>query len=127
MSFLLAAICYLGLSGGVVDHSAGGSVRAGVYADEFFAVEVEAGRYEQHTTGAVGALWRWQGAEIYNRFFGYSKFDPFFTVGVPKAGVGAFYYLDDNWAIRADIDARLDLETWREVWCSASIGLQYDF
>ena len=144
MNLLLAAIGYIALSGGALlpqggNGAGGGMVHLGAFALEYLAIEGEIGAYERNQQYAVQGLWRWQGGELYNRFFGYSRFDPFFTFGAkgyygenegnygPCLGVGAFYYLDDNWSIRADLDAALLLDTRREMLYSAAIGLQYDF
>ena len=45
----------------------------------------------------------------------------------PKAGVGAFYHLTENWSLRADADATLGLETSCELLYSFSAGIQYAF
>ena len=145
MNVILAAIGYVGLSGGALlpqggEGAAGGvNARVGTYASEYLAIEGEVGIYERTQAYAVQGLWRWQGSELYNRFFGYAQFDPFFTLGAKgyygekagqvgaKIGWGAFYYLDDNWSIRMDADATLGMERKREMFYSASIGLQYDF
>ena len=45
----------------------------------------------------------------------------------PKAGLGAFYHLTDEWSLRADADATLGLETNCEMLYSLSVGVQYAF
>ncbi len=117
----------------------GAAVRAGWYLDEFWAVEGEAAWLENAAGFAAQGLWHWQDAEAYGRLFGYSAFDPFFTFGArgwlghgigqigPKAGVGAFWHLTDNWSLRAEADATLGLDTDVEVHYTLSVGVQYSF
>ena len=45
----------------------------------------------------------------------------------PKAGVGAFWHLTDNWSLRADADATLGLDSCVAMLYSLSIGVQYAF
>ena len=75
--------------------------------------------------------------EEFNKLFGYERLDPFFTFGVkgwmndgdvgPYAGLGALYYLSDEWAFRGDLDVTLGLEREIEVDWSFSLGFQYSF
>lgn len=128
---------YVGLAGAVTlpqggsrMHRVGGAtLRGGYYIDEFLAVEGETAWLENFAGLAVDVLWHW---------WGYERFDPFFTVGArgwigargqvgPKAGVGAFYHLTDEWSFRVDADATLGLDTDVEVDYSLSVGLQYSF
>ena len=127
--------------GGSRLHRVGGaSVRGGYYLTEDLAVEGEAAWLEDVAGLAAGALWHWQGASLYGDLFGYSRFDPFFTVGAkgwigrrgagqvgPKAGLGAFYHLTDNWSLRAEADATLGLDVETEVDYTVSAGVQYSF
>ncbi len=117
----------------------GASVRTGWYFDEFASVEGEAAWQENAAGLAVQCLWHWQGADLYGRLFGYSVFDPFFTLGArgwigdgigqvgPKAGVGAFWHLTDDWSLRFDADATLGLDSRTEVHYTVSAGVQYAF
>jgi len=120
-------------------HVGGGGLRAGYYLTEDWAVEGEADWLEDFAGLSVDALGHFQGWSLYGDLFGYSRFDPFFTAGVkgwigkgcgqvgPKAGLGAFYHLTDSWALRADADATLGLETNCEMLYSLSVGVQYSF
>jgi len=147
LSSLIAAM-YIGASasgllpqgGSKVPAGAGASLRAGGYLSDYSALEGEVG----WTRGAYGfgaqGLFHFQGWELYNRFFGFSQFDPFVTLGArgwiaehghgqvgPKAGLGAFYHLTDNWSLRADADATLGLDTDVEMLYTLSLGVQYEF
>ena len=117
----------------------GASLRGGWYATEFFAVEGEAAWLENAAGLAVNGVWHWQDSDFYGRLFGYSPFDPFFTVGArgwvggglgqvgPKAGIGAFWHLTDSCSLRADADATLGLDSEVAVLYSLSIGVQFSF
>ena len=117
----------------------GAAVRAGWYLGEFWSVEGEAAWLENAAGFAAQGLWHWQAADAYGRLFGYSAFDPFFTLGArgwigdgtgqvgPKAGVGAFWHLTDNWSLRAEADATLGLDGDVEVHYMLSAGVQYSF
>ena len=126
--------------GGSRLHRIGGaSLRGGFYLTENWALEGEAAWQEDAAGLAVDALGHLQGCDLYGDLFGYSRFDPFCTLGArgwigrdcgqvgPKVGVGAFYHLTDSWAIRGDADATLGLETDREMLYSVSIGIQFSF
>ena len=117
----------------------GAALRGGWYAAEFLAVEGGAAWMENAAGLAVQGLWHWQDADLYGRLFGYSAFDPFFTFGArgwigdglgqvgPKAGVGAFWHLTDEWSLRADADATLGLDSGVAMLYSLSLGVQYAF
>lgn len=117
----------------------GAAVRAGRYIGDFWSVEGEAAWLENAAGLAVQGLWHWQCNEYYERMFGYSVFDPFFTLGVrgwlgdgigqvgPKAGVGAFWHLTDSWSLRAEADATLGLDSDVSVHYTLSAGVQYSF
>lgn len=128
---------YVGLAGSLtlpqggsrLHHIGGATLRGGYYIDEFLAVEGEAAWLENFAGLAADVLWHW---------WGYERFDPFFTVGArgwigvcgqvgPKVGVGTFYHLTDEWSLRLDVDATLGLDTDVEVDYSLSVGLQYSF
>lgn len=105
----------------------GASARFGYYLTEFWAVEGEAAWLENAAGLAAGALWHW---------WGYVRFDPFFTFGVrgwirgdvgPKAGVGAFYHLTESLSLRFDADATLALDGETAMVYSVSGGLQWSF
>ena len=116
---------------------AGATLRLGWYAVDTFALEGAASWLEDRTGLAAKALWHLQGWEAWGRLFGYERFDPFLTAGVqgwldhgqvgPTAGLGAFYYLTDNWALRADADVTLGLDSAPAAVYTLSAGVQYDF
>ena len=120
-------------------HVGGAALRGGYYLSENWALEGEAAWLEDAAGLGVDALGHFQGWELYGDLFGYSRFDPFVTVGArgwigrdcgqvgPKAGLGAFYHLTDAWSLRVDADATLGLETNCEMLYSISAGVQYSF
>jgi len=138
---------YVGVSGALVlpqggsrlDRAGGGLLRAGVCLAEDWSIEASAGQLERYTAFGANALVHFYTFDIYDRFFGYSAFDPFFTVGAngwldgrrgqvgPSAGVGTFWHLDDNWSIRFDATATLGLDGDAEMVYSVSAGIQYSF
>ena len=142
-----SAETYVGLSGSVLlpqggsrmHHVGGAALRVGSYVNENWAVEGEAAWLENVAGLSAQMLGHLQGWDFYGNLFGYSRFDPFVTLGAkgwighgcgqvgPKAGLGAFYHLTDNWSLRADADATLGLETNCEMLYSISIGFQYAF
>lgn len=146
-SSVLSAETYVGLSGAVTlpqggsrMHRVGGAaIRGGTYLTEDWAVEGEIAWLENFAGLGVQALGHFQGWGLYSDLFGYSRFDPFMTLGAkgwvgdgcgqvgPKAGLGAFYHLSDSWSLRADADATLGLETNCEMLYSISAGFQYAF
>lgn len=146
-SSVLSAETYVGLSGSVTlpqggsrMHRVGGAaIRGGTYLTEDWAVEGEVAWLENFAGLGVQALGHLQGWGLYGDLFGYSRFDPFVTLGAkgwvgdgcgqvgPKAGLGAFYHLTDSWSLRADADATLGLETNCEMLYSISAGFQYAF
>ena len=117
----------------------GGALRGGWYFTENWAAEAEAVWLEDVAGLAAGALGHLQDCDLYDYYFGYSRFDPFVTFGVrgwigraggqvgPKAGLGAFYHLTDAWSLRFDADATLGLETNCEMVYSLAAGVQYSF
>ncbi|MGN0834174.1 MAG: hypothetical protein ACI4RD_11085 [Kiritimatiellia bacterium] len=138
---------YVGLSGAVLLPPggsrlrcvAGAALRGGWLLTEDWAVEGEAAWLENVAGLSVGALGYLQGWRLYGDLFGYSRFDPFVTVGVrgwlgdgcgqvgPKAGLGAFFHLTDEWSLRADVDVTLGLETDCEAIGSVAVGVQRSF
>ena len=125
--------------GSRLHHVSGGAVRGGYYLAEDWAVEGEVAWLEDSAGLSAVALGHLQGWTLYGDLFGYSRFDPFVTVGAkgwigraggqvgPKVGVGAFYHLTDDWALRFDADATLGLDTKREMLYSLAVGAQYSF
>ena len=133
-----AAELMLPEGGSRLHHVGGAAVRGGCYLSENWAAEAEAAWLEDLAGLSVQALGHLQGWDVYGDLFGYSRFDPFVTLGAkgwlgregqvgPKAGLGAFYHLTDDWALRFDADATLGLETRREVDYTLAIGVQYEF
>lgn len=136
---------YLGVAGSLVlpqggsrmPRLGGASLRGGWYLTTALALEGEIAWLENRAGLAAGALWHWHGWEEFDLLFGYERFDPFFTVGArgylndgqvgPYAGVGALYYLDDEWALRADAVVALGLDTRPETVYQLSVGVQYSF
>ena len=117
----------------------GAAIRGGYYLTEDIALEGEAAWLEDSVGLGADVLGHWQGWKPYSDLFGYSRFDPFFTLGVrgwigrpggqvgPRAGLGAFYHLTDSWSLRFDADATLGLETSREMLYTLAVGIQYSF
>jgi len=138
---------YVGVSGSLtlpqggsqMRRIAGGGITAGAYITDSWAYEGRAGVEDDFVALGLGLLGHWSGWSLYDRFFGYSAFDPFVTVGAkgwivssrgqvgPSAGVGAFYHLDDHWSLRADADVTLGLDSDVESVFSVSCGVQYAF
>ena len=135
----LAGQLMLPQGGSRMHHIGGGALRGGYYLTEDWAIEGEAAWLEDAAGLSAAALGHFQGWSLYGDLFGYSRFDPFVTVGAkgwigrncgqvgPKAGLGAFYHLTDEWSLRADADATLGLETNCEMLYSLSVGVQYSF
>lgn len=138
---------YAGLSGALtlpqggarVGRVGGGAVRVGAYLSDDLAAEGEVAWLEDAVCLQAGLLAHLQGWSLYGDLFGYSRFDPFVTVGArgwlgngsgqvgPKAGLGAFWHLTDNWALRADAESVLGIETARDVLFHVSAGVQFSF
>lgn len=133
------AMLTLPQGGSCLHHIGGAALRGGYYLTEDWAVEGEVAWLEDSAGLSLAALGHIQGWSLYGDLFGYSRFDPFITLGAkgwlgradgqvgPKAGLGAFYHLTDEWSLRADADATLGLETNCEMLYSLSIGVQYSF
>ena len=125
--------------GSKMHHIGGAALRGGYYLTEDWAIEGEAAWLEDAAGLSAAAHGHFQGWSLYGDLFGYSRFDPFVTLGAkgwigrncgqvgPKAGLGAFYHLTDEWSLRADADATLGLETNCEMLYSLSVGVQYSF
>lgn len=123
--------------GGTGDRRRGGAaVRFTQSLDDDWALEGEAGVLEDSALLAARARWFWHGAEEFNRLFGYERFDPFFTLGVrgilggdagfgPTAGLGALYYLTDEWALRFDAEAGLNLDGEAAMIYAFGVGIEY--
>ena len=115
----------------------GGAARAGRYLTDSLALECEAAWLEDSAALAARAVWHLHGWEEFDMLFGYERLDPFLSAGArgwmhdgqvgPSAGLGAFYYLTDDWALRLDAEATLGLDTRVETVYSISAGIQYFF
>ena len=147
-SVLAAAETYVGVSGQMMlpqggsrlHHRVGGAaLRGGCYLTEDWAVEGEMAWLEHVAGLSMTALGHLQGWAPYGDLFGYSRFDPFVTIGArgwigrdsgqvgPKVGLGAFYHFTDAWSLRADADVTLGLETACEALYSLAVGVQRTF
>lgn len=113
--------------GGRMRRLAGGTARIGYYASDFLAVEASAASLENAAGLGLRGLWHW---------WGYEKFDPFFTFGAngwidgqvgPCLGWGCFWHFDDNWSVRFDAEATLGLDCSPETVYALSLGVQYAF
>lgn len=148
-ALLLAAACYIGAFGNL-DFPQGGEdgrllagagVRAGAYADDesYFAVEGEGSFLEGSYGVSARCLAHWQAWGVYGDLFGYSRVDPFFTLGArgvfggkarmagPEFGAGTFYHLDESWSFRADASAALDVDSGAAMRYVVTVGLQRIF
>lgn len=106
---------------------AGGGATFGYYLNEFWALEGTAALLENKGYFAADVLWHW---------YGYERLDPFFTFGAstlaskavgPKVGAGTYYHLDDNWSLRMDGDAMMNVDGETEMNYSFALGIQYAF
>lgn len=135
----VAAALTMPQGGSPMRHVGGATLRGGYYLSESWAAEGEVAWLENSAGLSVNALGHFQGWNFYGDLFGYSRFDPFVTVGArgwigcdggqvgPKVGLGAFYHLTDEWSLRADADATLGLETRCEMLYALAVGVQYSF
>ena len=124
----LAAAIDLPQGGSHLKHRCGGAlVRAGRYVTEFLAVEAEVGLAENLPRLGVMGRWHW---------WGFERFDPFFTFGArgwingavgPCGGLGFYYHLTDTWSFVADASCVLDVAHSPTVVSSMTIGLNYSF
>lgn len=106
----------------------GAALRGGWYFAEFWAVEGEVSWLEDRVGFSAEALWHW---------WGYERFDPFFTMGAkgwmdngqvgPAAGFGAYYHLTENWSLRFDADAAVGVDSGAEMIYSLGAGIHFAF
>lgn len=134
-----AATIVLPQGGSSMRRLGGGTLRAGWYFGEFWAIEGDAAWLENMAGLGVDALWHIQGWRPYGDLFGYSRFDPFLTAGArgwvgdgsgqvgPAVGIGTFWHLTDDWSLRFDAVATLGLDSRVEVVHAISIGVQRSF
>lgn len=123
-----AATMILPQGGARLPRRSGAAIRAGWYLTEFWAIEGEAAWLEDRIGLSAKALWHW---------WGYERFDPFFTFGAkgwlsdgqagPCGGAGAFWHLTEQCSLRADADATLGLDSEADAIFSISIGAQFSF
>lgn len=115
----------------------GASTHIGYYATPALAFDAEAAWTEDKVGLAAKALYHLQGFSWWGMMFGYERFDPFLSAGVkgwinhgqvgPVVGLGALYYLTDSWALRAEADVTLGVESDVETIHTLSFGVQYSF
>ncbi len=117
----------------------GALVSAGVALSDAWSLEAQVGALEKGALLGLEGLFRWTGFDLYDRFFGFSPFDPFFSLGAkgtvssddglvgPSCGAGAFYHLTENWSLRAEANAILDVNGSCDVPFLLSCGLTYSF
>ena len=77
---------YVGASGTIAlrqggGRLGGGDVKFGAYLSDDIALDFDAGWHENSAFLAARGLVHLSAFELYDRFFGYSRFDPFFTLG----------------------------------------------
>jgi hypothetical protein len=105
----------------------GATARFGYYAMDFLSVEASVALLEDTAGLGLRGLWHW---------WGYEKFDPFFTFGAdgwieggfgPSVGWGCFWHFDDNWSLRFDAEATMRLDGDAEMAYALSLGVQYAF
>ncbi len=125
--------------GASFDRKAGAMLTAGTYFSDFWAVEGQLGLLDDAASFGANLLGHFSTIPVYDRFFGFSPFDPFFTLGArgflhdhrgqvgPAVGLGAFYHLSEHWSLRADASAFLGLDTSRDVFFTLACGVQYTF
>lgn len=138
---------YVGVSGSLVLPPGGSSLRRlggatlflGANLSDCYSLEAAAGWMENCAYLSVQTRVHLYAFEVYDRYFGFSPFDPFFTTGVagwigdgfgqvgPKAGIGFLYHLTEDWAVRCDADATLGLDSRTEVVYALSVGIQRSF
>lgn len=127
----------LPMGGGDMRRIGGAELRVGTYFSELSAVEATVGVEENYAALGMDVMTHWAAWELYDRFFGFSAFDPFVTAGVkgwvgsahgevgPSLGVGAFYHFSEYLSLRAQVDAVLGLESRVEVDHTFFVGLHY--
>lgn len=145
-AFASSAETYVGVAGAMrlrsggtaLPRTAGVELRGGTYLSNYWAGEFAVGWLEREAAFDASFLGHWASWELYDRYFGFSAFDPFITIGAkgwigregqvgPKAGLGVFYRFDEHWSLRADADMTLGVDSRVEPLFSLSIGVQYTF
>ncbi len=112
---------------GRMQRRAGANARLGYYVGDFLAVEASAAWLECDAGLGIHGLWHW---------WGYEKFEPFFTFGAngwiegevgPSVGWGCFWHFNDLFSARFDADATLGLDGDAEMVYQLGFGFQYSF
>lgn len=121
------AVAVIPQGGGEMRNLCGAGAYLGYYFDDFLTVEFSSAWLEDTAALSLKGLWHW---------WGYERFDPFFTFGAsgwingevgPTLGWGAFWHLNDYWSIRFDADATYGLDDADEMVYSIALGLQWSF
>ena len=121
------AVAVIPQGGGEMRNLCGAGAYLGYYIDDFLTVEFSSAWLEDTAALSLKGLWHW---------WGYERFDPFFTFGAsgwinaevgPTLGWGAFWHLNDYWSIRFDADATYGLDDADEMVYSIALGLQWSF
>ena len=121
------AVAVIPQGGGEMRNLCGAGAYLGYYIDDFLTVEFSSAWLEDTAALSLKGLWHW---------WGYERFDPFFTFGAsgwingevgPTFGWGAFWHLNDYWSIRFDADATYGLDDADEMVYSIALGLQWSF
>ncbi len=121
------AVAVFAQGGAEMRNCCGAGAYAGYYIGDFTAAEVSGALLENRAGVSFRFLWHW---------WGYEKFDPFFTLGAngfikgeagPSFGWGTFWHFNDNWSLRFDSDATLGVEGEDEMVYTLSAGVQYSF
>jgi len=115
----------------------GGGAAAGVYLSDKIAFEGEISVMERKVFAAARAVMHFSVFEEIDLLFGYGRFDPFFTLGLnslfpngqsgPEFGVGAYYYLSDDWALRIDGSSTVGIEGDCDAVYCVALSLQRAF
>ena len=123
----LEALAVVSGGGAEMREASGAQVRAGYYVDDFLTLEASLARTDAATGLGLRGLWHW---------WGYEKFDPFFTFGAagwfggdlgPAIGWGTFWHFSDSLSLRFDADAMFGVESEDEMVYSFALGIQYSF
>lgn len=121
------AVAVIPQGGGAMRNLCGAGAYLGYYVGDFLTVEASGAWLEDTAALSVKGLWHW---------WGYEKFDPFFTFGAsgwidgevgPTVGWGTFWHFNDYWSLRFDADATYGLDGHDEMVYSLALGLQWSF
>ncbi|MBO7207732.1 MAG: hypothetical protein J6W10_09005 [Kiritimatiellae bacterium] len=121
------AVAVIPQGGGEMRNLCGAGAYLGYYLGDFITLEISAACLEDTVGLSVRHLWHW---------WGYEKFDPFFTFGAsgwidgeigPTVGWGTFWHFNDYWSLRFDADATYGVDGADEMVYSVSLGIQCSF